>query len=593
MNPMTTVPADQAAWQRALYGLLRGMAAVLAVFVLVVATLLLVNHVRLLRAAPTDPPGMAALLERLSEQPGDQALRDQIRLFDLLARRAYFTGHEFARTGALLLAVGAGLLLVSVQGMRLLRPDRPGLPGCPGEGECGWVAGGVARRLILGLGVLWVGAALASGWLTSRGYDPQEAQRLLREAPSAAAADPDWNCAAANEAGRPIAVADPVAWRCNWPAFRGPDGNGVASVGARAPVDWDGASGRNIRWKTRIPRPGFSSPVVWEDRVMVTGGDREAREIYGLDANTGALLWRCPAVGVQAVPEVTEDTGYAAPTPVTNGREVVAIFATGELVCADLKGKRLWQNNLSQPDNPYGFASSLRLHDDLVFVQYDNVQGGELLAFDVRDGRRRWRVPRDVGTSWATPLLAAVSGGSPMLVLHAPPRTIAYDPTTGRELWSTPSTTAEMAICPGWAEGVLIIHGGDGEIQAYDVAKQAARWMTDEVIPDVSSPLATGEFVFLASSYGPLICLDQDSGKLLWRNEYSEGFWGSPTLVGDRVYLVGMSGVTRIVAAAREFREIAAPALGERSVCSPAIVDGRLYLRGFENLFCIEEGDGR
>jgi outer membrane protein assembly factor BamB len=90
-----------------------------------------------------------------------------------------------------------------------------------------------------------------------------------------------------------------------------------------------------------------------------------------------------------------------------------------------------------------------------------------------------------------------------------------------------------------------------------------------------------------------VVCLDQEDGKLLWRNEYPEGCWGSPTLVGDRVYLVGMSGVTRIVAAAREFREIATPALGERSVCSPAIVDGRLYLRGYENLFCIAEEEGR
>jgi len=587
-NPMTTPPAEQPTWQRMLHGALRGMASALAAFALVVATLLLVNHARLLRAEPTESPAMKALLARLAEQPGDEALRQQIRDLDLLARQAFFGAHDVARIGTMLLAAGVGLLMVALQGMRLLRPDLPMLPACPGEEPPGWAATTSARRLILGLAILWVGLALTSGWWAVRGYDPDSvAQRLAQIAPGADAA---WTCAL-NEAlhAEDASPPDPAAWRCQWPAFRGPDGNGIAPAGASAPTDWDGPSGRNILWKAAIPRQGFSSPVVWGDRIFVTGGDRDLREAYAFDAATGALAWRCPADGQGDPPAVTEDTGYAAPTPVTDGRHLLAIFATGELICVDVaSGKRRWQASLARPDNPYGFASSLRLHDGLVFVQYDNVQGGELLAFDMRTGQRRWRMAREVQTSWSTPVLMPV-GEAIQLILHAPPRTTAYEPATGRELWSTPSYAGEMALCPGWADATLVIHDDYGDIQAFDVLRQATRWTTREEIPDVSSPLATGELVILAASHGPVVCLDQQDGTLLWRHEFEAGFWGSPTLVGDRIHLVDMNGVTRIFAAEREFREIAAPSLGERSVCSPAIADGRLYLRGFTHLFAIGE----
>jgi outer membrane protein assembly factor BamB len=587
-NPMTTPPADQPAWLRALHGALRGMVSALTAFVLVTATLLLVNHARLLRAEPTDSPAMKALLEQLAEHPDDEALRQQVRALDLLARQAFFGAHDVARVGTMLLAVGVGLLLVVMQGMRLLRPDMPALPGCPGEGESAWAVAATARRLVLGLAAIWVGLALASGWWASRGYDPESvAQRLAQIAPGT---DEDWTCAI-NETllDEDGPLPDPDAWRCHWPAFRGPDGNGIAPAGASAPTDWDGPSGRNILWKVPVPRQGFSSPVVWGDRVFVTGGDRELREAYAFDVASGNLLWRCPTDGRGEPPAVTDDTGYAAPTPVTDGRHLLAIFATGELICVDLaSGRRRWQANLARPDNPYGFASSLRLHDGLLFVQYDNVQGGELLAFDVRTGQRRWRVAREVQTSWSTPVLMPVDD-TIQLVLHAPPRTLAYEPATGRELWSTPSYAGEMALCPGWADTTLVIHDDYGDIQAFDILRQATRWTTREEIPDVSSPLATGDLVILAASHGPVVCLDQQDGKLLWRKEYDAGFWGSATLVGDRIYLVDMNGVTRIFAAEREFRDIASPALGERSVCSPAIADGRLYLRGFTHLFAIGE----
>ena len=129
-------------------------------------------------------------------------------------------------------------------------------------------------------------------------------------------------------------------------------------------------------WKNKVPLKGFSSPIVWQDKLFVTGGDKKKREIYCYDANNGKLLWRHNVTGISGSPvkppKVTSDTGYAASTPATDGHRVFAIFATGDLVCTDFEGKRIWAKNLGVPENPYGYSSSLLTTPDKLIVQYDD-----------------------------------------------------------------------------------------------------------------------------------------------------------------------------------------------------------------------------
>ena len=151
-----------------------------------------------------------------------------------------------------------------------------------------------------------------------------------------------------------------------WPSFRGVGGVGVGDPSMKPPIAWDGKAGRNVAWKVKTPRQGYSSPIVWGNRLFLTGGDKESREIYSYDAEDGSHVWTAAADNILGSPakppNVTEDTGYAAACPVADGHAVYAIFATGDVLAVDFSGKRLWGRNLGPPDNPYGHASSLMVH---------------------------------------------------------------------------------------------------------------------------------------------------------------------------------------------------------------------------------------
>ena len=141
----------------------------------------------------------------------------------------------------------------------------------------------------------------------------------------------------------------------------------------------------------------MSSPIVWEGRIFLTGADDESRQLYCVDADSGKLLWQHDVDGVPGspdsgkLPEVLDQAGFAAPTPTTDGKYVAAVFATGELVCVDTQGKRNWIRHLGVPNNHYGHASSLLCHEDLLFVQYDQKENSQLLAFNLASGKPVWQ----------------------------------------------------------------------------------------------------------------------------------------------------------------------------------------------------------
>ena len=153
---------------------------------------------------------------------------------------------------------------------------------------------------------------------------------------------------------------------------------------AKIPVHRDGAGGSGIRWKTPIPLPGHNSPVVWRDRIFLSGANWENRQVYCIDAASGSILWtgEVPTAPMgDNWPNVMEDTGLAASTMATDGVRVYAVFATGDLGAFDFDGRLLWHKNLGIPDNTYGHATSLEVWQDRVLVQYD--QGFE------EDGKSR------------------------------------------------------------------------------------------------------------------------------------------------------------------------------------------------------------
>jgi len=403
----------------------------------------------------------------------------------------------------------------------------------------------------------------------------------------------------------PAHFADPALVAKYWTQFRGPGAQGTSAY-ANVPTEWDANSGRNILWTAEVPLPGKGSPVVWADRVFLTGATREQRQVFCFAAGTGKLLWARDVRDVPGSPakakEAFEDAGYAASTPVVDDRRVFAIFANGDLACFDFDGKMVWAKGLGSPRNPYSHGSSLVMYRNLLLVLWD--QGSledymsRLLAFEGETGRMRWQIRRPVASSWATPVLAH-DGGKDQLITSANPWVISYDPNTGREYWRAKCMEGgDVASTPAFADGVAYAVCAETRLWAIradgagDVTDTPyVLWSADEGLPDLTSPLTNGRFVWLLETGGTLTCYDAQTGKKLYEQDLESVFNASPGLVGDKVYLVSAKGVTYILGAAAEHKLLRTNHLGEAVYASPVFQDGRIYLRGRKHLFCIAEAD--
>jgi outer membrane protein assembly factor BamB len=347
--------------------------------------------------------------------------------------------------------------------------------------------------------------------------------------------------------------------------------------------------------------PGNNSPVVWGKRVFLSGADKTRREAFCFDADTGKLLWRQPAPSTPQSaakpPEVLEATGYAAPTLATDGRRVFAIFANGDLAAFDFAGKLAWAKSLGIPKNSYGHASSLVTYKNTLLVQFDQGSAkqpaSKLLAFDSATGDVVWQVDRPVPNSWSTPIVVRL-GDRDAVVTSGDPWVIAYAADDGSEIWRVKCLKTDIGPSPVFAAGRVYVANDNSVLSAIradgrgDVTATHIVWKGEDGMPDTCSPLATPEFVFLLTSAGALTCYDAAKGGALWTEEFEENCSSSPSLVGNRLYVIAISGKGWIVEPTREkCRRVGQLDLGEECVTSPAFQDGRIYLRGKEHLFCI------
>lgn len=380
-----------------------------------------------------------------------------------------------------------------------------------------------------------------------------------------------------------------------WPSFRGAGGLGHA-VDANPPLSWSSKDRKNILWKTAIAMHGMSSPVVSGNRLFLTAADDTVRQVLCYDTNTGKLLWHHDVGGLPESPEpglphVLEETGFAAPTAVTDGRYVAAVFATGELVCLNVRGERVWAKHLGIPKNHYGHASSLTAYENLVIVQYDQKQDSKLLAYDFASGKPAWQVKRGA-ISWSSPILVDNSGRKEVVLTNTK-GVDSYDPKTGTHLWHLECLRGEVASSAAYADGVVFVASEGATATAIDIRKHDVApkilWQWDKALPDAASPVANKDFLILATGFGVVSCLDVKTGKVLWDHEFGEGFYSSPILVKDRVYLIDLSGRMQIFKMDKEFELLGVSELGEAAYATPALVGDRIYLRGVTHLFCIKQ----
>jgi len=380
--------------------------------------------------------------------------------------------------------------------------------------------------------------------------------------------------------------------KTNFPSFRGQDGRGIAG-GSGYPLEWDGEGGKNIKWKVIVPASGKSSPVIWGDRIFLTGAEDKKCEVYCLDKKTGKLIWTASASGIagepETLPKMDTEAGLAVSTVAATADVVCAIFANGNLVCLDHNGVQKWAKNLGVPENVYGYASSLIIHGDILAVQFDSNEKISLMGFDLASGDLRYEVIRRGRAVWSSPVIGNFNG-TPQIIINGNPEVTAYDPVNGKELWSVECMSGDVA--PSAAVNSRFIYAVTDYAKLVAIKpgnKASIVWEDNMFTPDVPSPVATEKYLFVPTGYGDVACYNAEKGDTAWTHYFTDPFYASPIVADSRVYMLDRTGKMHIMEAAGKFNLLAESSLGEAVDCTPAFSDNRIYIRGKNYLYCISE----
>jgi len=573
-----------------LYIAWRTSAIASAVFCAVVALAMLVRDLTSRKEDPLNSHTLAALKQQLLASPNDESLKQKIRELDLQVRHDYFTVLRFKQTGAWLLVIGTAVFLYSARKAGRLR-ETPPLPGpAPDPAESHLRAAARARNTAGAAMVLLAIASLGLA-IPHRSRVPAteaELERLL-----AGGAGTETN------ASEPLPTATEAA--ATWPRFLGPTGNAFAT-NVSIPDAIDPTNKVGVCWRTSVEVFGYSSPVVSGGRVFLTSGDETNRYVLCYDANSGELLWKRLVRDLpgspQKQPEIPAGTGFAAPSPATDGQRVYAIFGNGDLAAFKFDGTLLWGKNMGVPDNPYGHAQSLLVWRDRLIVPMDQSEAAKnrskLFMLEGATGKVIWEKTRPVPSSWATPIVIE-AGGLTQIITLGGSWVISYNAVDGTELWRAECLSGEIAPSPIFAADLVFAISPNDRIIAIrpdgrgDVTKTHLAWSYDENIPDIPSPVSNGTFVFVVSTPGVVTCLDAKTGAKVWDHDFELEVNATPAIARDRIIIAGKKGRVVILQAGAELKELTQFDLGEEIFASPALVADKIYLRTAAALYCIGE----
>lgn len=425
-----------------------------------------------------------------------------------------------------------------------------------------------------------------------------------------------------------IVLFNSVADAGNWPQWRGPDGQGV-STEKNLPTEWSAT--KNIKWKTPIAGRSHSSPIVWGNKIFLTtaiegpvvpgakavkhmmgdkeflhpdsiGADRKHTfKVICLNANTGKILWEQTAFEGTPYDNRHRKSSFAASTPATDGKYVYAFFGSEGLYAYEMSGKLAWKADLGKLGTVgMGTGTSPILHDKLVLMQCDedNGEASFIVALDKKSGKEIWKTPRKVQVSWSTPILVRTAKRAE-LITSGTEAIVAYDPATGKELWrhkgvesnAIPSPVANnevVFLSAGFPTKIVmaIRMGASGDLT--DSGNVA--WKHSKGTAYVPSPILYGDYLYLTTDRGILTCLDAKTGELVYeggRVPIPATFTASPVAFDGKILLTSEDGDTFMVKAGPKHEVLGSNSVGEPVYASPAIADGRIFIRGEKNLYAI------
>jgi outer membrane protein assembly factor BamB len=418
----------------------------------------------------------------------------------------------------------------------------------------------------------------------------------------------------------------------HWPQWRGPFFNGMARTGA--PVEFGDA--KNVRWKVAIPGRGFSTPVIWEDRIFLTtavptgktskadtpapndagqtqqpqgtagqaGGQRQGRRggnpnsgagageehkfiVMCLDRKTGKVLWE------RVAQVTTPHEGYhrtygsfASYSPVTDGKFLYVSFGSRGIYCYDLNGKLIWERDLGvqlRMRNQFGEGSAPALYNNLLIHNFDQESGSFVIALDKRNGKDVWRANRDEISSWSTPAVVDYKGKK-QVVISASNKVRAYNPEDGKVVWECAGLGSNVIPQPIQHNDTVLVMSGhrDPKLMAIRLGREGDLTGTDAVLWShtrgtsyTASPVLHDNKFYALTDNGTLNCYDATTGKPYYQQQrlpQADSFKASPVGAGDKLYLASESGVVTVVKMGEQFEVLATNTFEDQMFVSSPVV---------------------
>ncbi len=324
-------------------------------------------------------------------------------------------------------------------------------------------------------------------------------------------------------------------------------------------------------------------------------------KVLCIDRDSGKLLWQSTAWEGTPYDNRHRKGSYAASTPTTDGKLVYAFFGTEGLYAYDFKGNLAWKAQLGNLGTVgMGTGTSPILFDNLVIVQCDeeNGEASFIVALDKKTGKEVWKTARKVQVSWSTPILVRTAT-RPELITSGTEFLISYDPATGKELWRhkgvesnaipSPVANSEMAyLVAGFPAKIAyaIKLGQNGDL----TGTPNVPWKYEKGTAYVPSPILYGDYLYLTTDRGILTCIDAKTGEVKYeggRIPIPATFTASPVAFENKILMTSEDGDTFIIKAGPKHEILGTNSVGEPVYASPAIADGRIFIRGEKNLYCI------
>jgi outer membrane protein assembly factor BamB len=414
----------------------------------------------------------------------------------------------------------------------------------------------------------------------------------------------------------------PAARADNWPAWRGPGGQGHCAE-KNLPLKWSATE--NVRWKIALPGSGNSTPIVWGDEIFVTQADDKTlwpprggnggpaiarkRSLLCFARADGKLVWQ-KDVTYEAEESTHPTNPFCSASPATDGERVVVSHGSAGLFCYDQGGKEIWKKDLGKCEHIWGNGASPVLYRDLVILNFGPGERTFLIALDKKTGEQVWKVEEAGGKkgdqgqaewigSWSTPIVVNVSGHDELIMSWAGV-VKAYDPKSGELLWSckglekdkgqdrltytSPIGTDQVIVSMAGFGGawLAVKPGGKG-----DVTETRRLWREPRAPQRIGSGVIVGDYVYIVNEPGTAQCIEWKTGHTLWTERVGGSSWGSIVHAGDRLYVTNLEGETIVLAAKPEFEVLATNPLKERTLASIAVSNGEIFIRTYQHLWCI------